>query len=350
MKKIKVLIIDDSALIRKLLSEILSADPQIEVVGKAVDPYDAREKIKKLNPDVITLDIEMPKMDGITFLKNVMRLRPLPVVMISTLTEKGAEITLNALELGAVDYISKPKVSVTENLSALSSDIIAKVKSAARANVQSNAIASSADRVKSSVSTGSKNINKNIKLIAIGASTGGVEATKYLLQTLPDQMPPILIAQHMPASFTTSYAKRLDSLIPQTVTEFVGKERKLEANHVYLANGNEHLCVKAKGSEITAYCLGGEPVNRHKPSVDVLFDTVAETCSKNSIAVLLTGMGVDGAAGLSKVKESGGLTIAQDKDSSVVWGMPRVAIEQGAAMHTLALDKMGSFITGQCYH
>lgn len=345
MNKTKVLIVDDSALIRTLLTEIISQDSALEVIGSARDPYDAREKIKKLNPDVITLDIEMPKMDGVTFLKNIMRLRPLPVVMISTLTEKGADITLRSLEMGAVDYVAKPKIAAAEELPKLARDIVSKIKSAAKANISTTRSAS----VQPAVSKISQRPNNRYSLIAIGASTGGVEATKTLLQLLPEEMPPIVVVQHMPGAFTSSYARRLDGHIVFEVNEFFGGEQRLEHNHVYIANGNEHLCIKSNGQGFVGYCQDSEPVNRHKPAVDVLFDSLAiDSCSR-VIAVLLTGMGVDGAAGMSKIKDKGGITIAQDKDSSVVWGMPRVAVEQGAAMHTLPLEKISKFIIEQCY-
>ncbi|MBX2809461.1 MAG: chemotaxis response regulator protein-glutamate methylesterase [Cellvibrionaceae bacterium] len=347
MKKITVLIIDDSALIRKLLKEIIDNDPQLEVVGMAVDPYDAREKIKQLNPDVITLDIEMPKMDGITFLKNVMRLRPMPVVMISTLTEKGASITIQALEIGAIDYIAKPKVAAAEELPKLAADITGKIRLAARANMSlAGGALAKTQQVPAPVAP---TATSRVSVIAIGASTGGVEATKWLLKDLPDAMPPIVIVQHMPGTFTTSYAKRLDALLPLTVIEFEGAEKPLEKNHVYIANGNQHFCVKGRGHRLVGYCVDAEPVNRHKPAVDVLFESVANTVNKDAIAILLTGMGVDGAAGMGKIKAAGALTIAQDQQSSVVWGMPRVAIEQGAADHILPLDKIAAFTVKQCY-
>lgn len=349
MRKITVLIVDDSALIRNLLSEIINSSDFLEVIGTSEDPYDAREKIKKLKPDVITLDVEMPRMDGITFLKNLMRLRPMPVVMISTLTEKGSDITLKALELGAVDYIAKPKVSVAEKLSALADDITTKIRIAAKANI--SAYNEHAHAVKTPVLPVSRKkvLKDDIRLIAIGASTGGVEATKRLLSMLPEKMPPIVIVQHMPAGFTTSYANRLDNLLKAKVTEFFGAEQDLLPGHIYIANGNQHLAVRTSAGRILGHCIDSDPVNRHRPAVDVLFDSVAECIKGQAIGVLLTGMGVDGAGGMSELSKTGVITVAQDEASSVVWGMPRVAIEQGAAKYILSLDKIAPFLTERCY-
>lgn len=356
---VKVLIVDDSELIRSLLTEILSSDPAIDVVGTAFDPLDARDKIKQLNPDVLTLDVEMPRMDGITFLKNLMRLRPMPVVMISTLTEKGAETTLQAMELGALDYISKPKVQVDKELSALAQEICTKVKQAARANVEAlvqniqqrqfSGTTSSATTSATTQPLPADKPSNNIKLIAIGASTGGTEAIKEVLCGLPSQMPPIVIVQHMPAGFTASYAKRLDQLMKLTVTEFNESGVLLKPNHVYIAHGAYHLRVQQLGGVLKGYVDSGEPVNRHKPSVDVLFDSVAEYCGASAVGVILTGMGIDGASGLGRMRETGALTIAQDEKSSVVWGMPRVAVQQGAAKEILPLMQIGRFLVDSCY-
>ena len=349
MKKVKVLIVDDSALIRSLLSEIINSSEFLEVIGTSADPYDAREKIKQLNPDIITLDVEMPRMDGITFLKNLMRLRPMPVVMISTLTEKGSQITLQALELGAVDYIAKPKVSVAEELPKLADDIITKIRIAAKARVSALADDKPVIRPVIKKSLGCKTLKDEIGLIAIGASTGGVEATKRLLLGLPEAMPPIVIVQHMPGGFTTSYAKRLDTLLPATVAELHGGDQSLQKNHIYLANGNQHLAVRTSAGRVLGFCTDDNPVNRHRPSVDVLFDAVAGCMNGRAIAVLLTGMGVDGAAGMASIKKSGAITVAQDENSSVVWGMPRVAVEQGSANYVLPLDKIAPFLVERCY-
>ena len=349
MKKISVLIVDDSALIRNLLSQIINSSHFLEVIGTSADPYDARKKIKQLNPDVITLDVEMPRMDGITFLKNLMRLRPMPVLMISTLTEKGSQVTMEALELGAVDYIAKPKVSVADELPKLTDDIVTKIRIAAKANITALTQDKPVKSVSLSNNSAKKTLKDEIGLIAIGASTGGVEATKRLLSDLPKEMPPIVIVQHMPAGFTTSYANRLNSTLAAEVHEFSGNEKALMPNHIYIANGSQHLAVRSSGGRLLGYCIDSEPVNRHRPAVDVLFDSVAECMRGRSIAVLLTGMGVDGATGMANVKQTGAVTVAQDEASSVVWGMPRVAIEQGSANYILALDKIGPFLVERCY-
>jgi len=349
-KKIRVLIVDDSELIRVLLNEILSADNGIEVVGLADDPYDARDKIKLLAPDVITLDIEMPRMDGITFLSNIMRLRPMPVVMISTLTQKGADATMQALELGAIDFVSKPTADVQSKLPELSAEIIAKVKNAAKANLVALEHSVNPPYVAQApvISEGSK-LGGRIKLIAIGASTGGTEATKEVLGGLPENMPPIVVVQHMPAGFTASYSRRLDKLIKLNVEEFIGPSQVLQANHVYIANGDRHMRIQQRAGILKAFSEDGEPVNRHKPSVDVLFDSVAESCGEQALGIILTGMGIDGASGLGKMRASGALTAAQDEESSVVWGMPRVAVQQGAAADVLALKDISRYLVKSSY-
>ncbi|MDC3332780.1 chemotaxis response regulator protein-glutamate methylesterase [bacterium] len=350
MKPIKVLIIDDSQLIRQLLTEIFSQAENIEVVGTAADPFEARDKIKLLQPDVLTLDIEMPRMDGITFLRNIMRLRPMPVIMISTLTEKGANVTLEALELGAIDYIAKPRMRTSDEFPALAEEIISKVRLAAKSNMSaydSNA-ALRKELLEQTDPITSGSLNHKIKIIAIGASTGGTEATKNLLCTLPDSMPPIVIAQHMPPGFTASYANRLNELSKLTVIEFK-ENQPLKKNTVYVANGAQHLAIKKRGNDFYGECDDGPEVNRHKPSVDVLFHSIAEIAGEDSIAVLLTGMGIDGAEGMLAMKDKKATTIVQDEASSVVWGMPRTAYEQGAAKLIMPPDKIGKFLVTKCY-
>lgn len=346
MEKIKVLIVDDSLLIRKLLREIIESSPRLTVIGEAEDPFDAREKIKKLVPDVITLDVEMPKMDGITFLRNVMRLRPMPVVMLSTLTEKGAQVTIEALEIGAVDYVAKPKINAAEELPKLAREIISKITMAAKANV--HLLNESSTSNKPGHVAVKPRTSNDISLVAIGASTGGVEATKSVLERLPSSMPPIVIVQHMPGGFTTSYAKRLNDMLPFTVTELKDSNITLHDNHIYLANGDQHMGVRKRRDQLIAYCEDAEPIHRHKPAVDFLFNTVADSVGNDCVGVLLTGMGVDGAAGMAKLKATGAETIAQDKQTSVVWGMPRVAIEQGAASHVMSLNKIADYLGNQC--
>lgn len=345
MEQIKVLIIDDSQLVRQLLTQLLSTDKRLVVVGAANDPYEAREMIKQLNPDVLTLDVEMPKMDGITFLKNLMRLRPMPVVMISTLTEQGAEITLEALEIGAVDYIAKPKINLESCLLAITDEICSKVKQAARANI-------AALEASHQLPTRKQHITKALpdcRLIAIGASTGGTEAIKQVLCRLPESMPPVVVVQHMPAGFTASYANRLNNSVPLTVVELNQPRVQLQNNHVYIAHGASHLEVKCSGKQIYGVLNDGEPVSRHKPSVDVLFSSVAKQLGAQAAGVILTGMGRDGANGLKEMRNKHAYTIAQDEETSVVWGMPRAAIEQHAAETVCSLFNVAEEILNHCY-
>ena len=331
---VKVLIIDDSPLIRRLLSEILSQASDIEVVGCAEDPYQAREMIKLLNPDVLTLDVEMPKMDGISFLRNIMRLRPMPVVMISTLTQQGSPITLEALELGAVDFIAKPTVNVKQQMSQYAYVVQQKVRVAAGARVRSF----------KKVSTVSEPLPSNAqfllnKIIAIGASTGGTEAIKEVLIKMPTNCPAIVITQHIPPVFSTSFAQRMDRTCAINVKEAQHGD-KLTTGWAYIAPGGLHLSIKKRGASLYCELDDSEPVNRHKPAVDVLFNSLLECGAKNIVAALLTGMGSDGAKGLLSIKQAGGYTIAQDEFSSVVWGMPKAAVDLGAAHEIVALDKV----------
>ncbi|TFH92260.1 protein-glutamate methylesterase/protein-glutamine glutaminase [Vibrio ouci] len=341
MKKIKVLVVDDSPVYRALLSELINSDPDLEVVATAEDPLEARELIKVHNPDVLTLDIEMPKMNGVQFLKNLMRLRPMPVVMISTLTQHGAEATLAALEYGAVDYFPKPSVDRTGEIASDKKRVIEKIKMAAGANVTSGtAVAKPKTQSKLSV----PKHNDHIEVVAIGASTGGTEAVKQVLSMLPANMPPIIITQHISAMFSTSFAQRLNENSDIQVKELSANRAPLVAGCAYLAPGDKHLVVVRRGAHL--YCqLDDRPaVNRHKPSVDVMFDTVAETVGDKAIGVILTGMGQDGAKGMLRMKELGAKTIAQDQASSVVWGMPRVAAEMGAALSVVDLHSVAGKI------
>ncbi|WP_444994872.1 protein-glutamate methylesterase/protein-glutamine glutaminase [Aliikangiella sp. IMCC44359] len=341
LNPIKVLIVDDSAFIRVLLSQILDQDESIKVVATAVDPFDAREKIKKFNPDVITLDVEMPKMDGLTFLKNIMRLRPMPVIMVSTLTQAGADITIQALDAGAFDFVSKPSSEVKEKIIALSEELIEKVKIAA----QCNTAALEKSPKSSSVLTRSET-KSDFELIAIGASTGGTEAIHSIVTQLPCDMPPIVLVQHIPDVFSTSYAKRLNEESIMSVME-VRRPVKLSSGHAYLAPGHMHMEVKRKGKELWAVLGEGPPVNRHKPAVDVLFHSIVKAVGARCIAALLTGMGQDGANGLLEIRNSGALTIAQDEQSSVVWGMPGAAVKLDAAQKVLALNRIPKFLVSQ---
>lgn len=335
---IKALIVDDSAVIRKVLTEILNEADDIEVLGAAVDPLDAREKIKRLCPDVITLDIEMPKMDGLTFLRNIMRLRPLPVVMISSLTEHGAKVTLDALSLGAVDYMPKPKNVGSGRLVDYSDEIIEKVRAAA--GVKTGAIEHLAEYVPVCIGSEHKSFQpKRGHVFAIGASTGGTEAIKEVLLSMPETCPPIVISQHIPEAFSASYAERVNSLADITVYEATHGQ-VLEQGCAYIAPGDDHLTIKQQGMKIVCELDKTPLINRHRPSVDVMFRSVAKLCKGNATGALLTGMGKDGARGLLNLKESGAFTIAQDKESSVVWGMPGAAVEMEAAREVLALNKV----------
>jgi len=348
-KKIRVLIIDDSALIRKLLTAILNSAGDIEVVGIARDPIIARDKIKELNPDVLTLDIEMPRMDGISFLANLMRLRPMPVVMVSSMTEKKAEVTLQALELGVIDFVSKPKLDISTGLEKCAEEIINKVRIAAKARVHPvemqqleitpkySADAVLKDRKKS------KHIVTTDKIIAIGASTGGTEAIKEILIHMPAHAPGIVITQHIPEVFSRPFAERMNRFSAMTVFEACDGQQILPG-HVYIAPGNKHLVVRRSGARYICQLNDGPPVNRHRPSVDVMFRSIAQNVGPNAIGVLLTGMGSDGAAGLLEIHNIGGPTIVQDEKSSVVWGMPGEAYRIGAADSILPLKDIAEYL------
>ncbi|MEQ8861276.1 MAG: chemotaxis response regulator protein-glutamate methylesterase [Pseudomonadales bacterium] len=342
---IKVLIVDDSALIRKLLTRMLSADPDIDVVGTAPDPYIAREKIKALNPDVITLDIEMPRMDGLTFLANLMRLRPTPVVMVSTMTQNGARTSLEALHLGAVDYVSKPKADVQTTLDAYAEEIIEKVKTAATANVAALVRQVPVRRRSNGHAAGPRVRPRALgqRVIAIGASTGGTEAIAAVLAALPEDSPPVVIAQHIPEMFSRSFSERLDGLSALQVHEAQDGEA-LVPGHAYVAPGNYHLSVARSSLGFTCRLDQNPKVNRHRPSVDVLFDSVAGSVGASGIGVLLTGMGRDGARGLQAMRGAGARTLAQDKASSVVWGMPGAAVELDAVERVVALGRIAGEI------
>lgn len=321
MKKITVLIVDDSAVIRNVIREVLSADEAIEVVGEAEDPLVAREMIKKLNPDVLTLDIEMPKMDGITFLRNLMRLRPMPVIMLSTFTSKGADVTLEALAIGAIDFIEKPSFEqLMSNQHSFKAELTKKVKLAIAAGVKNQQL-NKALAHKESIScipfSGTKSPNH---LIAIGASTGGTEAIKELLLSFPHNAPPVVIALHIPKAFSRSYAERLNNMCNVIVHE-AEDGMKIETGHVYLAPGDLHLKVVEKQGILYCETADTEEINHHKPAVDVLFDSLLPL-AKNIQAVLLTGMGQDGAQGMLRLKQLGAQTVIQSKASSLIWGMP----------------------------
>jgi two-component system chemotaxis response regulator CheB len=331
---IKVLIVDDSALMRDLLTRILGSDEQIEVIGSASDPFVAREKIKALNPDVLTLDIEMPRMDGLTFLEKLMRGHPMPVVMISSLTDKGADTTLRALSLGAIDYVSKPKLDVSSGTIGLAEEIIAKVKCAAQAKVRAP-LPPEPDGPPAKPF----HFSATHKVVAIGSSTGGTEALKEVLMKLPANFPGIVMVQHMPEAYTKSFAERLDSLCKINVREAKDGDRILPG-HALLAPGGHQMAVVRRGMEYAVRVYRGERVNLHLPSVDVLFSSCARQLGKNAIGVILTGMGADGARGMLEMKQAEAFNIAQNEATCVVFGMPKEAIQRGAVDEVLALRRI----------
>ena len=345
MEKIKVVVVDDSALIRSLLKAIINRQTDMEVVGAAPDPLIAREMIRSLNPDMITLDVEMPKMDGLEFLEKLMRLRPTPVLMISTLTEKGSDVTLRALELGAIDFISKPKTDIAGGMQDYAEEITAKIRMVAKARVHqlvhsSRAANKSADAVLPAIRN---RVTSTEKLLVLGASTGGTEALKEVLIQMPPDCPGIVIAQHMPEGFTKSFAARLDSLCKISVKEAEHGDRILPG-HAYLAPGHSHLLVARSGANYLCELSQADPVNRHRPSVDVLYRSAANIAGKNAIGVIFTGMGKDGAAGMKEMHEAGAHTFAQDEASCVVFGMPKEAIAQGGVDEIVPLKDMAKKI------
>jgi two-component system chemotaxis response regulator CheB len=343
--KIKVLVVDDSALIRNVMKEIIDREKDMVCVGAAPDPIAAREMIKSLNPDVLTLDVEMPKMDGLDFLERLMRLRPMPVVMVSTLTERGSDITFRALELGAVDFVSKPKMDIARGMEEYAAEITDKIRAAAQAHVRARKNVApmvvqeklSADAILPSSAPG--RFASTEKLIIIGASTGGTEAIKEVLTRLPADVPGILVTQHMPENFTKSFADRLNSLCKISVKEAEHNERILPG-HAYIAPGHSHLLLKRSGANYMTELSQGPPVNRHRPSVDVLFRSAANVAGANAMGIILTGMGKDGAQGMLEMKQAGSFTIAQDEATCVVFGMPREAIAMGGAAEVLPLQNV----------
>ncbi|MCT8469845.1 chemotaxis response regulator protein-glutamate methylesterase [Chromohalobacter canadensis] len=333
--KIKVLCVDDSALIRDLMSKIIDSQPDMEVVATAPDPLVARDLIKRTNPDVLTLDVEMPRMDGLDFLERLMRLRPMPVLMVSSLTQKGSEITLRALELGAVDFVAKPEMGIREGMLEYTEMIADMIRAAARSRpkaVAKQPPAKDKPPVKAPLLSSEK-------VIIIGASTGGTEAIRHVLEPLPANSPAILITQHMPGGFTKSFAERLDKLCRLSVKEAVDGERVLPG-HVYIAPGDWHMKLARSGANYVIRLDDAPPVNRHRPSVDVLFRSAAQSAGRNAIGAILTGMGRDGAAGLLEMRQAGAYTLAQDEESCVVFGMPREAVVMGAAIDTIALSEI----------
>jgi two-component system chemotaxis response regulator CheB len=342
-KKIRVLVVDDSALMRKLLVEFLSQDPQIEIAGTAPDPLVARDKIKALNPDVLTLDVEMPRMDGLTFLENLMRLRPMPVVMVSSLTERGAEVTLQALELGAVDFVTKPKIDLEAGVRQYAQDLIQKIKSAANAKVRGLGMSRSA----APAPRQNKLFRTTDRIIAIGASTGGTEAIKEVLMAMPADAPAILITQHIPSAFSAPFAARMDRSSAMSVCE-ARDGQLIIPGHVYIAPGDWHLSLARDGARYVCRLDQAPPENRHRPSVDVLFKSVARHAGSNAVAAVLTGMGDDGARGLLAMREAGARTLVQDEASSVVWGMPGAAFKLGGAEQICDLQDIAGQLLAHC--
>lgn len=345
MAKTRVVVVDDSALVRSLLAEIINRQHDMQCVGAASDPLVAREMIRELNPDVITLDVEMPRMDGLEFLSRLMRLRPMPVVMVSTLTEQGAEITLRALEMGAIDFVAKPRIGVSHGLNELAGDIVDKIRVAAAAQVRrltapAPTAASTAAHAPAAARPASPLPRVSTeKIICIGASTGGTEAIREVLVPMPADAPAIVITQHMPPGFTTSFATRLDGLCKIRVAEARDGQRILPG-HAYIAPGGRHLRIDRSGSNYVAVVEDTEPVNRHRPSVEVLFKSAARVIGPNAIGIMLTGMGADGASAMREMKDAGSYNYVQDEASCVVFGMPRVAIQHGAAHEVLPLTQI----------
>lgn len=345
---IRVLIVDDSALMRSLLTELLSSDPEIEVVGSARDPYVARDKIKELEPDVLTLDVEMPRMDGLTFLRNLMRLHPMPVVMVSTRTAAGADAAIEALEIGAFDVVAKPESGVADDLELQRDELVAKVKAAARARgrrrppatrpfARARPVALGPKRLGSSLPPPTRGMIAGARIITIGASTGGTEALREVITHLPADAPPVLVAQHMPPGFTTSFAKRLDDLSEVTVVEAEDGQH-VRGGTVYIAPGQRHLRLVRTATGLVCRLDDGPPVNRHRPSVDVLFASVAEVAGRSAVGALLTGMGEDGARGLHLLRGAGAPIFVQDEATSVVWGMPGAAVKLGPVDAILPIE------------
>lgn len=341
--KIRVIVVDDSLVMRDLIAQIVDTNPDMTVVATALDPFDAREKIKAFSPDVVLLDIEMPRMDGLTFLERIMRLRPMPVVMVSTLTVAGGEATLRALELGAVDFVTKPSArGEADATTQFAADIAAKVRIAAAAApaIARRGLTPATQRPALVAPLGAMAGNT---VVAIGASTGGIEAITTVLSGLPQTMPPIVIVQHLPQPFTRLFAARLNVLCPLRVKEAEGGDI-LHSGHVYIAPGNQHLRVGLGVTGYVAQLSSEPPLNGHRPAVDPLFNSVAEHVGRGAVGVILSGMGADGAAGLLKMRHAGAMTIAQDAATCVVYGMPRAAVERGAVTRQAPLERISGEI------
>ncbi len=349
MKKIRVLVVDDSALMRGLLSAMINAAPDLEVIGAAEDAQTAREMIKNLNPEVLTLDVNMPGMDGLEFLDRLMRLRPMPVVMVSSYTSDTSETTLKALEFGAVDFIGKPRADAGQGVERYAEELVEKIRAAQGARVKGRFASRPAGETgaqmprkaptMASMPSSGQGTTASGKIIVVGASTGGTEAIKEFLLGIPANCPPILVVQHMPETFTASFARRLDGLCAPRVIEAQGNER-IESGTVYIAPGHSHLLIRRGSAGLMTELSTSAPVNRHRPSVDVLFDSATQVIGRQAIAVILTGMGKDGAQGMLRLRKAGARTFGQDEASCVVYGMPREAFLIGAVEEQCALEDM----------
>ena len=344
---VSVFIVDDSAVVRQVLTQLLEADPGIRVSGAAPDPIFALQKMQRDWPDVIILDVEMPRMDGITFLRKLMKERPTPVVICSTLTEKGADTTLQALSAGAVDIITKPKIGLRDFLQSGGQHMVQVLKAAARARTCAIRTHRQPVVAETRVAAPTAMTRTTDKVVALGTSTGGTQALETVLTRLPADCPGIVVVQHMPEKFTAAFAHRLNQLCRCEVREAVDGDRVI-SGLVLIAPGGKHMQLRRSGAQYRVGVADGPPVNRHKPSVDVLFRSVANTAGRNALGIIMTGMGDDGAQGLLAMRQAGAHTIAQDQESSVVFGMPREAIEIGAAMEVLPLGGMAEAIAGRC--
>lgn len=337
--RIRVLVVDDSALMRQVLGNLLARDPSIEVVGAASDPYVARDKIRALRPDVLTLDVEMPRMDGLSFLEKLMRAHPMPVVMVSSLTEAGCDTTLRALELGAVEFVTKPKLDLRERLPEVAGEVIAKIKAAAIAKLQPRAAAPARAAARPAPAARTAMLRTTQQIVAVGASTGGTEALRELLTELPADCPAVVVVQHMPEKFTRAFADRLDGLCTVRVKEAEEGDRVLPG-HVLIAPGSHHMRLAREGATYLVRLSTDPPVNQHRPSVDALFHSCADAAGANAVGILMTGMGDDGARGLLAMRSAGARTLAQDEATSVVFGMPKAAVDLGAAERVLPLGRL----------
>ncbi len=342
-RRIRVLIVDDSALVRQIMSAILSTDRDIEVIGAAADPFAAWDKIQRLHPDVITLDVEMPRMDGLTFLEKLMRAHPMPVLMVSSLTERGCGTTLRAMELGAVDFVTKPKLDLSRGTSEIAAEIVSKIKAAAGARLRRRVAAhpSASPAAPPPAAPRPASYQGTYKVLAIGASTGGTEALRELLCALPPDAPGIVIVQHMPENFTRAFADRLNGLARIRISEARDGDRVLPG-HALIAPGNFHMELTRNGAEYRVRVFSADPVNRHRPSVDVLFHSCARAAGRNAVGIILTGMGDDGARGLLAMRSAGARTIAEDESTCVVFGMPKEAINAGAVEFVEPLPRIAS--------